>query len=250
MLALNFVGPVLLKYAEQSADADGKVLGGLFKASSAITACYTLFAVTIILVGPLVGALADYTNWRKGMIATLLATLNICAALLTITSPDRWVGGLIILWILLCTTELAGVPINGYLPEVTSDQQKTTALNAQAQIAFTVMCLVFSGIALGINALWDLSNLNRVRMSCVVALCMSIPCSTYAVIKLPHRDAARIWEGKKHPCIPFVIIGKTIRQLKAHYPMVLRYLAARACFKVSRSCKSRIHSRGSRLSNV
>lgn len=234
MLALNFIGPVLIRYAIKSAGADGKVFG-LVKASSVLMLSYTLFAFSNILLGPIMGTVADFTCWRRKLMVLLLLLVNLFTGLLIMTGPDTWQVAIFFLWLLLSTCDLAGVPINSYLPEISNDQQKLTVLNAKALIDYKVVALVFSGISIGLGHYLKMDDTKRITCACLVALAISVPSSLYAVCHMPFREAVAKFEGqKKHPFVAFEILTRNVFTIRASYPMVFRYLSGRCFAKVRR----------------
>lgn len=173
---------------QTAAQDEGGQLGGFLKASNIFSALYLIFALLVIIMGPSLGrlilpialesaaavpsevtdlggvcggvfswaagALTDFTRHRKTLLSCLFLVMNVSCLLLLVvgSTPDAWIGVSALLVLTLLAAELVGVPILAYLPEVTSDHARSTAVTSASTIIFVIVCLCFTGAALAAGA--------------------------------------------------------------------------------------------------
>jgi UMF1 family MFS transporter len=141
---------------------------------------------------------------------------------------------LIVAWLLLVTlvlAELAGVPINAYLPEMSSEYKVITLITAKAQVYYVVVGLLFAAFATAINLALGLSTVNQVRVAILLCVAFSFPSAVYSYQKFTPRGPTRqLQPNDSLWAVGFIENYRLVGILRTKYPQMLQLLTARAFY--------------------
>ena len=121
------IGPYLMSLAEKSVGADGVILD-LFvfqvtpKGFPAF--CTAVAIVSLVIFLPILGAIADYTNLKKRLMAIFCYAGVVASALLFFVSGDDYILGGVLLIISNMSFAAANVFYNAFLIDITTEDRR------------------------------------------------------------------------------------------------------------------------------
>jgi MFS transporter, UMF1 family len=121
-------GPYLTSVAQQSVGEDGAVLsfGSLYSisAKSFFPLCVSAAVLMQVVLLPVLGAVADYSYWKKRLMAAFCYAGATATCLMFFVTPGRQLfGGLLFILGVLCINASI-VLYNSYLPQITTEDRR------------------------------------------------------------------------------------------------------------------------------
>ena len=223
-------GPYLTEVAQRAVGENGTVLNlgsmGAITAKSFFPLCVSAAVFLQVFLLPVLGAVADYSNLKKRMMA-LFCYLAVAANCLMffVAGNLYWLGGL--LFIVANVGFGASVVFyNGFLGEITTEDQRDKVSSRGFAYGY-----LGGGLLLALNFLLvkeaprlGLDTYMAVRLSLLSAGlwwgCFAL--ITFATLQTRPREKSRP-SGKSYLSIGFSELGRTFREL-AHLRHTLRYL--------------------------
>lgn len=212
------IGPYLISLATNAVGADGVILDLYFfnvtpKGLPAF--CITLSVISMVLLLPTLGAIADYTNLKKAMMA-FFCYLGVFASAGLFFVTDSYVACSILLVISNMSFAAANVFYNAFLIDITSEDKRDrfSSYGYAAGYVGGVVMLILNILLINNAASLGLSTGMAVR---VAFLSASLWWGLFALITfflLKSRGADRqIEAGKSLVTVGFTEIGATLKEL-------------------------------------
>jgi UMF1 family MFS transporter len=228
-----FLGPYLAGLARTAAEAfpDGNArLGPLAVApDSVLPYCVSLSVFLQVFFLPILGAIADYSHIRKGMMR-LFATIGAAATILLflVISPAQWwVGGLLFILANLAFGA-AIIFYNSYLPDIASPERRD-----QVSSFGWAMGYLGGGVLLLLNLIFFNSHeALGIPTGLAVRICLAsagvwwlgFSLITWARLR-SRRPPRKLPPGQGYVRVGFRQLASTIRELR-HFPETLKFLLA------------------------
>lgn len=212
------IGPYLISLATNAVGADGVILDLYFfnvtpKGLPAF--CITLSVISMVLLLPTLGAIADYTNLKKAMMA-FFCYLGVFASAGLFFVTDSYIACSILLVISNMSFAAANVFYNAFLIDITSEDKRDrfSSYGYAAGYVGGVVMLILNILLINNAASLGLSTGMAVR---VAFLSASLWWGLFALITfflLKSRGADRqIEAGKSLVTVGFTEIGATLKEL-------------------------------------
>ncbi len=214
-------GPYLTEITQQVVGKNGVVLDlgpfGAITAKSFFPTCVSVAVFLQIFLLPILGALADYSNLKKRMMA-LFCYIAVGATCLMffITGNLYWLGGLLFI-VANLGFGAAVVFYNGFLNEITTEDQRDKVSSRGFAYGY-----LGGGLLLALNFLL-VSNADRLGLSTLMAVRISLLSAgvwwgAFALItfaRLKNRSAEKsLPPEKSYLSIGFSELGRTFRELR------------------------------------
>ncbi|WP_055532654.1 MFS transporter [Streptomyces graminilatus] len=121
-----FLGPYLTSVAEKAADADGFVhpLGIPVRAGSFFAYSVSLSVILAVVVMPLVGAAADRTGRKKGLLGAAAYVGATATAGMFFLDGDRYLLGGLLLIVANAAQSVSMMLYNSYLPQIATAEER------------------------------------------------------------------------------------------------------------------------------
>lgn len=121
------IGPYLIALAEKAVGKNGVILDlYLFSVTPGgfATFCIAISVVSMVLVLPVLGAIADYTNLKKRLMAIFCYTGVVGSSLLFFVAGDSYVAGGVLLVVSNMSFAAANVFYNALLIDITTEDKR------------------------------------------------------------------------------------------------------------------------------
>jgi UMF1 family MFS transporter len=224
--------PYITRLAQDAVGRNGTVLDlgplGAVTAESFPTLCVSISVGAQVLLLPILGALGDYSNLKKRLMALFCYTAVIANALLFFISGNLYLlGGLLFIIANVCFGA-SMVFYNAFLPEITTEDQRDKVSSRGYAYGY-----FGGGLLLALNLLLVLGA-ERLGISAGLAVRLSFLSAAiwwggFAIItfrRLKTREAAKaLPSGQSYLTAGFVELGSTFKELK-RLPGTLKYLIA------------------------
>ncbi|HEU4479101.1 MAG TPA: MFS transporter [Pyrinomonadaceae bacterium] len=223
-------GPYLTEITQKAVGENGVVFNfgpiGAITSKSFFPTCVSVAVFLQIFVLPILGAIADYSNLKKKLLAIFCYTGVVATCLMFfITGNLYWLGGL--LFIIANLAFGAGLVLyNGFLNEITTEDQRDKVSSRGFAYGY-----LGGGLLLALNFLLVL-NAGRLGIDQYLAVRISLLSAGvwwggFALItfsRLKSRAAEKtLPRGKNYLTVGFSELGRTFREL-ARLRSTLRYL--------------------------
>jgi UMF1 family MFS transporter len=222
--------PYVTRLAQDAVGKHGTVMKlgvlGTVTAESFPTLCVSISVGVQVLFLPILGALGDYSNLKKRLMAVFCYSGVIASALLFFISGNLYLlGGLLFIIANVCFGASI-VFYNAFLPEITTEDQRDKVSSRGYAYGY-----FGGGLLLGLNLILVLGA-ERLGISPGTAVRLSFLSAAiwwggFAIItfrSLKKREAARaLPPGQNYLTAGFVELRSTFRELK-RLPLTLRYL--------------------------
>lgn len=226
-----FLGPYLTAVTQSAAGADGYVypLGIPVVADAFFPYMVSLSVALQVLFLPILGAVADYTNLKRQMMATFAYLGAFATMALYFVQGDSylWGGGLFVLANLSFGASI--VFYNAFLPEIAApdDRDRVSSqgwalgyLGGGLLLLLNLLFVQFTAPALGISTALA-ARICLASAGVWWAVFTLIPLATLRV-RQPHK---RLAPGERYLTIGFQQLGRTLRELP-RFPQTLLFLVA------------------------
>jgi MFS transporter, UMF1 family len=225
-----FLGPYLTSVTEAAADAGGFVypLGIPVAAGAFFPYMVSLSVFLQIFFLPIMGAIADYTNIKKAMLAIFAYTGAIATVLMYFVQGDRYLLGGLLFLVANLTFGASMVFYNAFLPEIASPDRRDT-VSSQGWAAgylggglLLLLNLIFFNSRESLGVPTDVA----VRISLASAGIWWAGFTLIPLLALKTRRPARsLPAGSSYLTAGFRQLGHTLREAR-RYPQTLLFLAA------------------------
>ena len=224
--------PYITRLAQDAVGVHGTVLNlgplGSVTAESFPTLCVSISVGAQLLLLPILGALGDYSNLKKRLMALFCYTAVIANALLFFITGNLYLlGGLLFIIANVCFGA-AMVFYNAFLPEITTEDQRDKVSSrgfAYGYFGGGLLLALNLILVLGAETLGISAGL-AVRLSFLSA---AVWWGSFAIVsfkRLKTRPAAKaLPPGQGYLTAGFVELRSTFKELK-RLPYTLRYLIA------------------------
>ena len=202
-----FLGPHLTTVARASADAEGFVhlLGVPVLAGSFFPYVVSLSVLLQVVLLPILGAIADYSGWKKGMLAGF-AYLGASSTMgLYAVEGDRWLLGGLLFLVANVSFGASIVFYNAYLPEIASPTDRDAVSSRGWALGY-----LGGGLLLAVNlalvaraAAFGLGTEQAVRISLGSAGLWWAAATLFTLVTLPSRPPKRLPVGERYVTIGF-----------------------------------------------
>ncbi|HMQ04027.1 MAG TPA: MFS transporter [Pyrinomonadaceae bacterium] len=213
------IGPFLIALASKAVGEDGVVLSlGLFDitAKGLPAFCLAISVISMVVMLPILGAIADYTHLKKRMMAFFAYTGVIVSALLFFTT-ESYVAVSIILIVSNMSFAAANVFYNAFLVDLTTEdnRDRVSSYGYAAGYVGGVVMLIGNLLLINNAETLGISTGLAVRISFLAAAVWwgGFAAITFWLIKSP-TDIREIPEGKNIVTIGFAEIWETLKELK------------------------------------
>ena len=212
------IGPYLISLATNAVGADGVILDlYLFKVTpKGLPAfCITLSVISMVLLLPVLGAIADYTNLKKAMMA-FFCYLGVFTSASLFFVTDSYVACSILLVVSNMSFAAANVFYNAFLIDITSEDKRDrfSSYGYAAGYVGGVVMLILNILLINNAASLGLSTGMAIR---VAFLSASLWWGLFALITfflIKSRGSDRqIEAGKSLVTVGFTEIGATLKEL-------------------------------------
>ena len=225
-------GEYLTYVTQQAVGPEGVALSlgplGSISAKSYYPLCITLAVMLQIFLLPLLGAIADYSNLKKRLMAVFCYTGASATALMYFVADGRYLlGGLLFLVAMLCFNA-AIVLYNSYLPQITTEDRRDKVSSRGFALGYLGGGLLLLLNSLFINAAprLGLAETTAVRLSLFSA---GIWWGGFALITFltlrSHNAPRALPPGRGLVTVGFSELGRTFRELR-RLKHTFRYLLA------------------------
>lgn len=222
--------PYITRLAQDAVGKGGTVMDlgflGSVTAESFPTLCVSISVGAQVLLLPILGALGDYSNLKKRMMAVFCYTAVIANALLFFISGNLYLlGGLLFIIANVCFGA-SMVFYNAFLPEITTEDQRDKVSSRGFAYGY-----FGGGLLLSLNLILVLGA-ERLGISAGMAVRLSFLSAAlwwggFAIItfrRLKTREAAKqLPPGQSYLTAGFVELRSTFKELK-RLPHTLKYL--------------------------
>lgn len=222
--------PYITRLAQDAVGKQGTVMDlgilGSVTAESFPTLCVSISVAAQVLLLPILGALGDYSNLKKRLMAVFCYTAVVANALLFFISGNLYLlGGLLFIITNVCFGA-ALVYYNAFLPEITTEDQRDKVSSRGYAYGY-----FGGGLVLALNLILVLGA-ERLGISPGMAVRLSFLSAAlwwggFAIItfrRLKTREAAKaLPPGQNYLTAGFVELGSTFKELK-RLPHTLKYL--------------------------
>lgn len=213
------IGPFLIALASKAVGDDGVILDlFLFNVTpKGLPAfCLAISVISMVVMLPILGAIADYTHLKKRMMAIFSYTGVIASSLLFFTTESYIAVSLILIVSNMCFAA-ANVFYNAFLVDLTTEDNRDRVSSygyAAGYVGGVIMLLANLVLINNAEALGISTGL-AVRISFLAAALWwgAFAAITFWLIKTPS-DIREIPEGKNIVTIGFTEIWKTLKELK------------------------------------
>lgn len=223
-------GPYITRLAQDAVGENGVVLSlgflGAVTAKSLSTFCVSLAVGLQVFLLPVLGAIADYSNLKKRLMA-IFCYLGVAASCLlyVVTKNNFLLGGVLFVFANLCFGA-AIVFYNAFLPEITTEDQRDKVSSRGFAYGY-----LGGGLLLALNLAWvsapetfGISRGVAVRLSLLSAGLWWGGFSIITFTRLKARAAARtLPPNRNYLTIGFTELISTFRELR-RLPHTLQYL--------------------------
>ncbi|HLL74686.1 MAG TPA: MFS transporter [Pyrinomonadaceae bacterium] len=225
-------GPYLTSVAQAAVGEEGAVIsfGSLYSisAKSFFPLCVSLAVLLQVVLLPVLGAVADYSHWKKRLMAAFCYAGAACTCLMFFVTPGRQLlGGLLFILAVLCINASI-VLYNSYLPQITTEDRRDRVSSRGFALGYlggglllvVNLALVQSAPRLGI------STGTAVRLALLSAGVWWGGFALFTFSRLRPRPAARVMPaGYNYLSIGFSELRRTFGELR-RLRHTLRFLVA------------------------
>jgi UMF1 family MFS transporter len=226
-------GQYLTYVTQQAVGEDGVALrlGSLFSisAKSYYPLCITLAVMLQIFLLPMLGAVADYSNSKKRLMATFCFTGAGATCLMYFVADGRYLLGGLLFLVAMLSFNAAIVLYNSYLPQISTEDQRDKVSSRGFALGY-----LGGGLLLLLNSLFISAAVPKLGISETTAVRLSLLSAglwwggfaliTFALLR-SHNAARRLPTGKGFLTIGFSELGQTFRELR-RLRHTFRYLIA------------------------
>lgn len=225
-----FLGPYLTSLARAAADAQGFVYPLFFPIAADSFFAYMVGLSVFLQVFflPILGAIADYSNAKKPMLAFFAFTGALATICLFVVQGDSYLLGGLLFLVANLAFGASMVFYNAFLPEIASPERRDTVSSQGWALGY-----LGGGLLLVANLVLYL-NYERIGISEGFAVRVSMASAgvwwaLFTIIPLltlkSRRPRKQLPAGSNYLTAGFRQLGHTFRQMR-HYPHTLLFLAA------------------------
>ncbi|MDT7603489.1 MAG: transporter, family [Acidobacteriota bacterium] len=227
-----FLGEYTTRLAQKAVGENGAILtlGGtnLITAKSFFPFCVGASVFLQVFLLPVLGAISDYTNLKKRMLA-LFCYLGVAATcLMFFVSGELYVAGGVLFIVANLSFGASNVFYNAFLPDITTEDQRDKVSSrgfAYGYLGGALLLVVNLALVLAAPRL-GISDALAVRLSLLSAGLWWGGFSLVTFARLKTRAAERtLPPGKSHLTVGFSEVGNTFREL-LRLRHTLKYLVA------------------------
>ncbi len=224
--------PYLTRLAQSAVGENGVVLDlgflGAVTAKSLASLCISISVGGQVFLLPILGALGDYSDLKKRLMAMFCYVAVIATCLLFFIQGNLYIlGGLLIIIANICFGASI-VFYNAFLPEITTEDQSDKVSSrgfAYGYLGGAILLILNIGLVLGADRLGISTGL-AVRLSLLSAGLWWGGFAVITFLNLKSRPTSKsLPPGKGYIAAGFMEIFATIRELR-RLPMTLKYLLA------------------------
>lgn len=225
-----FLGPYLTSVAEAAADARGLVYPlGIPVAAGAFFAYMVSLSVLLqVFFLPIMGAIADYSNAKKPLLA-IFAYIGALATMgLYFVQGERYLLGGTLFLVANLAFGASVVFYNAFLPEIASPERRDTVSSRGWAMGYLGggLLLLLNLVLFNSREALGLPTDVAVRISLVSAGLWWGGFTLIPLLRLRSRGAVRpLPPGERYLTVGFRQLGHTFRQMRG-YPQTLLFLAA------------------------
>lgn len=230
------LGPYLTSLAQAHVGENGVIFD--FGALGAVTA-KNLFSLSVtisvfcqVLFLPLLGAIADYSNLKKRLMAFFCYAGVAASSLLFFVSGEAYVFGSVLLVIANLCFGAANVFYNAYLVDLTTEDRRDSisSYGFAAGYAGGIIMLILNILFVQNAAAFNLTTGFAVRLSLLAASVWwgLFALVTFSLIK-PRRAVKEMPAGKNIFSLGFGAVGSTVREL-IKLRLSAQFLVASFCY--------------------
>lgn len=231
-VASALLGPYLTGLAQVAVGENGTILqlGGatLITAKSFFPYCVSLSVFLQVFFLPILGAIADYTNLKKRLLALFTAISIVATCALFLITGDLYLLGGLLFVIANLSFGAALVFYNAYLNDICTEDRRDSVSSRGFALGY-----LGGGILLAMNlvlvlgaAKIGISSTLAVRLSMLSAGIWWLVFAIFGLRRLKTRAAVRrLPVGTNYLSVGFSQLGQTFRELR-HLPNVRRYILA------------------------
>ena len=224
--------PYITRLAQDAVGKNGTVLDlgflGTVTAESFPTLCVSISVGAQVVLLPILGALGDYSNLKKKLMAVFCYTGVIANALLFFVSANLYLLGGLLFIIANVAFGAALVFYNAFLPEITTEDQRDKVSSRGFAYGY-----LGGGLLLALNLVmvtfadrFGISTGMAVRLSFLSAAVWWGGFAVIAFRRLREREAVKeLPPGRSYLTAGFVELKSTFKELK-RLPGTLKYLIA------------------------
>ncbi|HYN85927.1 MAG TPA: MFS transporter [Pyrinomonadaceae bacterium] len=226
-------GPYLTYVTQQAVGEDGVALrvGSLFtvSAKSFYPLCITLAVLMQIFLLPLLGAIADYSNFKKRMMIAFCYAGATATFFMYFVADGRYLLGGLLFIVAMIGFNGAIVVYNSYLPQITTEDRRDKVSSRGFALGY-----LGGGLLLALNSVfigtlaprYGIPETTAVRLSLLSAGVWwgGFALLTFLLLR-PHNAPHELPPGKSYLTVGFSELGKTFRQLR-RLKHTFRYLVA------------------------
>lgn len=230
------LGPYLTSLAQAHVGENGVIFG--FGSLGAVTA-KNLFSLSVtvsvfcqVLFLPLLGAIADYSNLKKRLMAFFCYAGVAASSLLFFVSGESYIFGSVLLIIANLSFGAANVFYNAYLVDLTSEDRRDSisSYGFAAGYAGGIIMLILNILFVQNAAAFNLTTGFAVRLSLLAASLWwgLFALVTFTLIK-PRRALKEMPADKNIVSLGFGAVGNTVREL-IKLRLSAQFLVASFCY--------------------
>ena len=214
------LGPYLISLAEQAVGKEGLILDMyLFQVTSGgyFAFCIAISVVSMVVVLPVLGAIADYTHLKKTLMAIFCYLGVLSSALLFFVSGDSYIAGGILLIISNIGFAAANVFYNAFLIDITTEDKRDRVSSwgyGAGYIGGVVMLVMNLGLVTYAENI-GISKSLAVRISFLAAAIWWGAFAIFTFVVLRSRAPAKaVPEDRTLLTVGFIEIWNTLKELR------------------------------------
>ena len=222
----TFLGPYLATLIAAQPNGTISVLGYAIEAEAFYPFCVSISVILQVVLLPLLGSLADYTNWKKRLLLTFAYTGATATMLLYFVQNDLILLGGLLFIVANLSFGAAIVFYNAFLPDIANPDEQDGVSSKGFAYGY-----VGGGLLLGLNLVllqvMD-DKATAVRLSLATAgIWWLVFTFLFPQRRLVQRQAAQsLPAGANYLSHSLKQFWATLKEMKNRHPLTLRYLIA------------------------
>ena len=232
--SLSVTSPGTLEIAKAAQDKDGNVAFGL-KWSNAIATMATVGSLTLVVLAPILGSLADYTHHRK-----LFGTISVCLVVVCCIPwffpSEEILGVLIVAGICSLVAYLSAYQFlrAPYLPELAATPEDVNRLSGRGYLILFSSQVFFLGLLSVVGNLAGDDLFNALRIQTGVVVFFSIILLGVIIPRYGKRGpTSTLKPGESLGLVGFKSVWTTYRDMRDNYTQLKRFTFFTACANAS-----------------